>query len=75
MGKYTIFEIDGKFYACEYDNLTGNVYSIGNDNPKDGRRWTARATDDGIKYVASPCNTKSAAKNRIYRQRKRDKEF
>ena len=59
--KTYIKEIDGKWYAFECNTESGNVYSIGNDDPREGGRWFARLTDDGIKYVARSCPTRNAA--------------
>lgn len=69
---YRIFEIDGKFYPVEFNEEKYQVYSIGSDNPSEGGRWVAPATDSGIRYVASACDTRNAAQCKIYRQRKRD---
>lgn len=44
-----IREIDGKWYAFSANPDNGQVYSIGKDNPKDGR-WFANLTNSGIKY-------------------------
>ena len=56
-----IKKIDGKWYAFAGDKSNDNVYSIGNDNPRDGGRWFARWTDSGIRYVASGLETRSGA--------------
>lgn len=58
--------IEGHWYAYEATD-DGQVYSIGSDNPSQGGRWVARATDDGIRYVASPSPTRSAAYQRARR--------
>ena len=55
-----IKNIDGKWYAFEGDLRKNQVYSIGSDNPADGR-WCANWCDSGIKYVASPSPTRQAA--------------
>ena len=55
-----IREIDGDWYAFAGDKDKAQVYSIGSDNPKQGR-WFARWTDNGIRYVASKSPTRSAA--------------
>lgn len=57
--------IEGRWYAFEGDN--GQVYSIGSDNPPEGGRWFARGTNHGIRYVASPSPTRSAAYQRARR--------
>ena len=70
---FEIFEINGKFYPVEYSEEKYQVYSIGKDNPpdRDNTRYCAKATDEGIKYVASPSDTKAAARARIYRWKKK----
>ena len=55
-----ITQIDGKWYAFEGDSAKHQVYSIGADEPKEGR-WMANWTDAGIQYVASPSTTRRAA--------------
>lgn len=65
---FRIFDIDGKYYAVEMCDEY-QVLSIGSDNPPEGGRWTAPATDAGIKYVATPCPTRAAARARIRRHR------
>lgn len=59
--KTYIKEIEGRWYAFEGDENDGQVYSIGSDCPKDGGRWFARWTDEGIKYVASASTTRHGA--------------
>ena len=61
-----ITNIDGKWYAYGGDAKRNQVYSIGADNPKEGR-WFGRWTNGGIQYVASPSPTRKAA----YRKAKR----
>lgn len=58
-----ISKIDGKWYAYAADEKKHQVYSIGKDDPESGR-WYARWTDAGIRYVASPCKTRSGAYKR-----------
>lgn len=59
-----IANIDGNWYAFSVSSDRNNVYSIGRDCPKEGSRylyWTARFTASGIKYVATPSPTRTAA--------------
>lgn len=59
-GNY-IKNIDGKWYAFNYDASNYQVHSIGSDSPKEGGCWFASATDSGIKYVASASPSRDAA--------------
>lgn len=63
--------IDGKWYAFAGDPNNNQVYSIGNDSPRDGNCWFAKWTDAGIKYIASPSPSRSAA----YSKAKRHGEY
>ena len=68
--KTYIKKIDSKWYAFAGDNNKGQVYSIGSDNPSKesgGSRWFARWTENGIKYVASPSPSRSAAYSKARR--------
>ena len=65
-----ISNIDGKWYAFGGNSITNQVYSIGKDNPERGR-YFARWTKAGIKYVASPSPTRSAA----YKKAKRNGNY
>lgn len=56
-----IREINGKWYAYEWDKSHGRVLSIGNDNPRDSGRWIANRSDGGIRYVATASPTRDAA--------------
>lgn len=58
--KTYIREINGKWYAYEWDKKSAHVLSIGSDNPKDGR-WFAGREDAGIRYVATASPTRDAA--------------
>ena len=63
--KTAIKLIDGNWYAFAYrDN---EVYSIGNDRPKDGGYWFARCNDGGIRYVATPSPTRKSAWAKAHR--------
>ena len=53
--------IDGRWYAFGYDSRNYQVYSIGRDDPAECGCWFARATDSGIKYVASSSPSRHAA--------------
>ena len=61
-----IKEIEGKWYAFAGDETKNQVYSIGNDSPKNGR-FFARWNDSGIKYVSCCSPTKSAARQKAKR--------
>lgn len=65
--KTYITNIDGEWYAFAGDTKSGQVYSIGRDNPTDGGTWTARWTDSGIKYVAHSSPSRSAAYSKAKR--------
>ena len=56
-----IREINGAWYAYEWDKFHGRVMSIGNDNPRDKGRWIASRSDEGIRYVATASPTRDAA--------------
>lgn len=57
-----ISQIDGKWYAFGGDTESGQVFSIGADNPNEGDgHWFGCWTDSHIKYVASPSPTRHAA--------------
>jgi len=56
-----ISKIGDWWYAYEWNLEKNEVYSIGDDNPKEGGRWYARFSDVGIKYVAMPLATRSGA--------------
>lgn len=62
-----IRKIDGAWYAFAANPDNGQVYSIGRDCPSYGGNWFACLTDDGIKYVASPCPSRKAAYMRAMR--------
>ena len=68
--KTYITNIDGEWYAFAGDAKSDQVYSIGNDNPKEGR-WYGRWTNAGIKYVASP----SPSRNAAYQKAKRNGNY
>lgn len=51
--------IAGKWYAFAYKD--GDVYSIGDDNPRGYGIWYAKACDRGIQYVATPSPNRAAA--------------
>ena len=55
-----VIKIDGDWYAFAGSIPNNQVYSIGADNPKEGR-WFARFCDSGILYVATKSPNKSAA--------------
>lgn len=68
--KTYITKIDGLWYAFSGDANSNQVYSIGSDNPSKesgGSRWVSRWNDSGIKYVASPSPSRSAAYSKARR--------
>lgn len=70
MMKNYITNIDGIWYAFAGDDKSDQVYSIGSDNPgkeSGGGRWVSRWNDRGIKYVASPSPSRSAAYSKARR--------
>lgn len=58
--------IDNAWYAFGGDTDKNQVYSIGRDNPDEGK-WFATWTDTGIKYVSSPSPSKAAAYSKAKR--------
>lgn len=62
-----IKQIDGKWYAFAGEYQKNQVYSIGHDNPKGGRRWFASWTNSGIQYVATASPNRSAAYHKAHR--------
>lgn len=68
--KTYISKIDSKWYAYAGDTQKYQVYSIGSDNPSDGR-WFARWSDKGIRYVASA----SASRSGAYQKARRHGEY
>lgn len=60
--------IDGRWHAYAADPALDRVCSIGTDNPlRACARYGAPWTVGGIKYVSSPCSTRSAAYQRARR--------
>lgn len=70
--------IDGKWYAFAGNEERWQVYSIGSDcpPPESGcRLYCAKGTDSGIKSVASPSASRSAAYQKARRHGKYSGEW
>ena len=64
-----IKEVNGSFYVFELDQKAGQVRSaLRQDQPLGGGQWFSRATDAGIRYVASPFATHAQARRAMRRE-------
>lgn len=64
-----IANINGKWYAFEFNESKNQVYSIGEDNQglENGCCYCARFNESGVQYVSTPSPTRHAAYNKAKR--------